>query len=385
MIIAFFSDIAWDSLYQRPQHLATRLARLHPVLWIEPVTLGRPVRFRPVLQEPGLYRITLPEFPLNARRPLIRRAAVLASRAACLRAALRAVQRAIVRKALRRLQVPGGTVVCLVENFLWMRIARALRAQRVVFDYIDDAFGFTAFPPYARAEWLAALRGADDVTATSTTLVARIREACPRDVVMIRNGAEFARFAVREDATRPTDLPDGSAPIVGYVGSVYPWLDFPLLDATIGSLQECQFVLIGPVHPGVADQVMALRRHRNFRALGVRPYTEVPSYLHCMHAGIIPFRRTLLTEAVNPVKLYEYSAARVPTVATNFSDDLRAFAEYVLIADSADAFARCIRTAVARREDRAFLDRLSGFGLANDWDARAAQFSRLLHTKDRES
>ena len=60
--LLFFSDIAWDSLYQRPQHIATRMSRTVRVLWVEPVTLGRRPMLSPVELAPGLSRMMLPVF-----------------------------------------------------------------------------------------------------------------------------------------------------------------------------------------------------------------------------------------------------------------------------------------------------------------------------------
>jgi hypothetical protein len=88
-----------------------------------------------------------------------------------------------------------------------------------------------------------------------------------------------------------------------------------------------------------------------------------------------------LTEGVNPVKLYEYSAAGVTTVATDFSPDTLAFADIVLIAHTRDEFADHLRTAIARRNNHEWVAALRAFARANDWEQRSASFSRLLaHT-----
>jgi glycosyltransferase involved in cell wall biosynthesis len=381
--VVFFSDIAWDSLHQRPQHLAARLARQGRVLWVEPATLGSRVLISPREQIPGVFRMTLPAFPLNARKRWIRRLAVSASRILPFRLALAGVQRALLRHGLRLVKAPDEETVCLVENFLFMHLTRFLRARTVVFDYIDDAFGFTAFPGFVRREWLSTVQRADAVTVTSPTLRQRVMDAHPRDVRIIPNGVEFERFAHPAEGTRPADLPPVGQTIVGYTGSIYPWLDFRLLEYAIDSLKEYRFVLVGYLHPEVADDMTRLLRHSNFSYLGLKPYAAVPAYVRSFAAGMIPFKRTLLTEGVNPVKLYEYSAAGVPTVVTDFSDDTRAFSDFVLIARTEDEFVRNIRTAVSRRHDPSFAARLSSFARENDWESRAREFSALLQLPDR--
>ncbi len=383
MTLVFFSDIAWDSLHQRPQHLASRLSRQARVLWVEPATLGSRILISPREQIPGVFRMTLPAFPLNARSRRIRRLAVLASRFLPFRLALSGVQRALLRRGLLLVHSPAEATVCLVENFLFMHLTRMLRARTVVFDYIDDAFGFTAFPDFVRSEWLSAIRRADAVTVTSATLRQRVLDVHPRDVRLIPNGVDFERFAHPAGETWPPDLPPDGLTIIGYAGSIYPWLDFRLLEHAVESLGEYRFVFLGHLHPEVTGDMTRLLRHRNFSYLGVKPYALVPAYVRRFAAGIIPFKRTLLTEGVNPVKLYEYSAAGVPTVATDFSDDTRAFSDFVLIARTEDEFVRHIRTAVSRRNDPSFAAGLSSFARANDWENRAQEFSALLHLPDR--
>jgi glycosyltransferase involved in cell wall biosynthesis len=376
--LLFLSDIAWDSLVQRPQHIATRMALTMRVLWVEPVTLGRRVLFTPVEIAPGLYRMMLPAFPLNARKRWIRRTAALASRLPFLRWAVRQAQRIMLRAGARTIGSGADDIVCLAQNFQLLAASEALKPRRVVFDYIDDVFGFAAWPAYVRSEWHAALERADAVTVTSPTLRRRVLEARSREVRIIRNGVEFSRFAAPSGPGRPADMPPAGTQVAGYVGSVYPWLDFGLLDRTIAAMGDITFVVIGPLHPSVASELARLTRHPNFRYLGLKPYPDVPAYMGSLDAAIIPFKRTLLTEGVNPVKLYEYSAAGVPTVATDFSDDTNEFADIVLIARTDAEFAAHLRTAVRRRTDRDFTRTLSAFASANDWDGRAREFSSLL-------
>jgi glycosyltransferase involved in cell wall biosynthesis len=376
--VVFFSDISWDSLYQRPQHLATRLAGRARILWVEPATLGSRFRLIPREQVPGVFRISLPAFPLNARIRWIRRTAVVASRLVPLRRAVERIQGFLLRLALRRMKAQDDLTACLVENFLFMPLTRALHPRTVVFDYIDDAFGFTAFPQFVRDEWLSTLRRADEVTVTSATLRQRINEAQPRSVRIVPNGVEFERFAHPAGETRPPDLPPADRPIFGYTGSIYPWIDFDLLEYAVRSLPEYWFVLIGYQHPAVAGDMSKLLCHRNFLYLGLKPYAAMPAYVRSFAAGMIPFKRTLLTEGVNPVKLYEYSAAGVPTVVTDFSDDTHAFSDLVLIARTNGEFVQNLRTAVIRRTDQSFQARLSSFAGDNDWNSRAREMSSLL-------
>ena len=61
--IVCFSHLRWDFVYQRPQHLLTRFARRHDVLFIEePVPSEGEARFV-VTEKAGGVRVAVPHLP----------------------------------------------------------------------------------------------------------------------------------------------------------------------------------------------------------------------------------------------------------------------------------------------------------------------------------
>jgi glycosyltransferase involved in cell wall biosynthesis len=271
---------------------------------------------------------------------------------------------------------PGGCAV-VIQNFQLIHLARSIQPATLLFDYIDDAFGFTAMPAYVRDLWKETVTSSNLVTVTAAKLQQQIGGVRSGAVHIVRNGVEYERFA-GDTSPRPDDLPSGDRPIVGYVGSVYPWFDFDLVAATAAKMRETNFVIIGPGHPDVAGRIDELRRHPNIHILGPRPYDRVPAYVRHFSAGIIPFRRNTLTESVNPVKLYEYSAAGIPTVTTCFADDLDEFRDIVHLARSEQEFMEKLSHALAesRAPDAILLRQL--FGRQNDWNARITAILSLL-------
>jgi hypothetical protein len=104
---------------------------------------------------------------------------------------------------------------------------------------------------------------------------------------------------------------------------------------------------------------------------GERPHGELPTLRAAFHVEIIPFRINALTNAVDPVKLYEALAGGRGVVATPM-DSLQPFARKGLLALATtpagfvDAIEKIVlapaEDAEARRE----------FARANTWDDRAA-------------
>jgi teichuronic acid biosynthesis glycosyltransferase TuaH len=288
------------------------------------------------------------------------------------------VQRALLHRALQHLKIDPGELGILIENFQFIGMIRDLSPRVTLFDYIDDAFGFTRLPGYVREEWVETIRRADCVTATSPTLKRQLEAAGARDVEVVSNGVEYQLFA-GEKGDRPTDLPAG--PIVGYIGSVYPWLDYELIGQVARAIPDAHVVMMGHAHPEVREMLRALSEHPNFRFLGSRPYREVARYLRHISVAIIPFLKTPLTAAVNPVKLYEQSAAGIPTVATDFSQDLQEMSGLIGIGRSHDEFLALVRASLRDTGNPDLTARLQAFASEHDWDKQAGRIIALLEER----
>ncbi|MBI1803934.1 MAG: glycosyltransferase [Ignavibacteriae bacterium] len=366
MIIIFLSDIAWYGLHQRPQHIVLALAKRWPVLWVEPAVLTRRASFTPKLVQPNIYTMSFPVIPYNARSPLIQVVAKFLSRFPLARGIVHVWQRSVLRKALSSLEINDPDRVFILHNFHVIDLVDEFHPSVVVYDYIDNAFGFTRLPKHIIEAWKKTIKQADIIIVTSPTLAKQIESIRSDNIHYVGNGVEFDHFAKAGIVQSPLDLPTGK-PIVGYIGAVYPWLDYDLIKRACTELPAIDFVFIGPVHPQVRDVVRELGRLPNVKFLGFKPYKDIPHYLHRFSVGIIPFKKNELTASVNPVKLYEYSAAGKPTVSTDFSDDLCEFKDLIFIARSQDDFLSSITTAIQRSRESRFMESLVTFARTHDW------------------
>ena len=361
--VVWLSDIPWGSLWQRPQQLATRFPADSRILFVEPWTLGHSPSFRPAVVTERISRVSFPFLPLHARSLAQRRLAYRIGDSALGAGALFALQRAWAR-TLGGFGRPGGRRLALVQNFLARPSLAAFRPERTVYDMIDAPLHFAPVPPRLVPHWEGLLREADRVIVTSAPLASLAKAGGAGDPRVIGNGVEVARF---QAAARARDLPgDPSAPILGYVGSLHSWFDVPLVRALARALPRARVVLVGPAHPATREDLeRAQGESPNLFWLGPKPYAEVPSIVRAFRAGLIPFRRTPLTEAVNPVKLYEYAAAGVPCVTTRFTDEVRAWGDAARIADSEQEFiAACSALVLAPLDPVP----LVAFARLHDWD-----------------
>jgi glycosyltransferase involved in cell wall biosynthesis len=294
-----------------------------------------------------------------------------------LRRLISLVQRMLFQKALDRLGWHKELCGFVINNFQLASLVKRSDAAFVLYDYIDNVFGFTRLPKHVVAQWRETIRTADLITVTSATLARQLEPHRARDVHIVGNGVEFTFFSEGRELLPPQDLPTGK-PIVGYTGAVYPWLDFELLYSVCSPLKSFNFVFIGPIHPEVSTQVRSLSRLENVRFLGFRPYETIPGYVRSFDAGIIPFRKNELTAAVNPVKLYEYCAAGKPTVATAFSQDILQFKDKIFIADSTEDFLAALRKAIEKSRDPSFVACLQEFAYEHRWETKTTLILQLI-------
>ena len=371
--VVWLSDIPWASLWQRPQQLATRFPDDARILFVEPWTLGHEPALRPRPVADRIHRVSFPFLPLHARSLGLRRFAYRLGGSGVATGSLFALQRAWIG-TLRRFFRPGAKRLTLVENFMAYPTLRSWRPDRVVYDMIDAPLHFAPVPPRLVPAWEALLREADRVVVTSGPLESLARNGGASRIALVGNGVEARRFA--EAAAHPAPLPGASgAPVLGYVGSLHAWFDVPLAGALARRFPECRVVLVGPAHP---DTASAIAREAltapNLHWIGPRPYAEIPAIVAAFRVGLIPFRRTPLTEAVNPVKLYEYAAAGVPCVTTRFSDEVDAWGSAARVAETELAFLEAVAATLARDPDRAAL---RAFAAAHDWDTIARRFTAV--------
>jgi GT2 family glycosyltransferase len=101
--------------------------------------------------------------------------------------------------------------------------------------------------------------------------------------------------------------------------------------------------------------------------LGHKPYLEMPDYLHGFDVCTVPFVLNRVTEATDPVKLYEYCSQGKPVVATNMPELARC-GRLVYIAGGAEDFAKKLDLALLEQPD--IIQRRIDFAAANTWARR---------------
>ena len=251
----------------------------------------------------------------------------------------------------------------------WQPLASRLKEKLgcpVVFDVLDDFAQFSNVSSARAGEERKLAGEADLVLATSKALY----EKCSRrgSALMLPNAGDPGHFGA---APAGAPLSGYARPVVGYFGAISDWFDAGLVRYLAERRPGYTFVLIG--HSFGAD-VSALDLP-NVELPGEKPYAELPGYLHCFDACIIPFKDSELIRATHPVKIYEYLAAGKPVVATDMAE-LRPMSELCYLASSKEDFAAKLDEAVS--EDPGAAQKRKEFAGRNTWDDRFAELRKSL-------
>ncbi len=163
------------------------------------------------------------------------------------------------------------------------------------------------------------VRAASATFASSDKLAHRLRAFGGAKVHLTRNVADFDHFKqARNPGHIPDDMlsiPEPRAIMIGALSDHK--VDWALLSAVARSRPDWSFVLVGPIGEEQANKGPAFVRDlSNVHLLGHRPYEVLPDYLRGAAAGLIPYRLTDHTEAVFPLKTWEYLAAGLHVIST---------------------------------------------------------------------
>ena len=220
-----------------------------------------------------------------------------------------------------------------------------------------------------------------DVVITSSRDLFEHSASVHERVTLVNHGVDHARFAAAlTPVKRPADLPGGA--VVGFFGLLSEWVDQELLVRLADALREVQIVLIG--RPDVP--IDRLKAVDNIHVLGPRPFAALPCYVGHFAVGIIPFKVSRLTRAVNPIKLREMLAAGCPVVSTELPE-VEAYATNapgererpgVVIARDYESFVSHVRDYVQQPLAPEARRRLSDGMLSETWRAKTEEILAVI-------
>jgi UDP-galactopyranose mutase len=353
LTIVALSHLRWDFVYQRPQHLLSRAAGQHRVLYVEEPKRDAPTPFMEVREDASGVTIAVPHLSTS-------------STVSDLRLLL---DRQLARETIQNLVLWYYTPMALA-------FTDHLLPSAVVYDCMDELSAFAGAPPELPAAEAALLERADLVLTGGHSLYEAKQPLHP-NVHEFPSGIDVAHFAaahrIHDDPPDQSTIPK---PRIGFFGVLDERLDRELLASVAARAPGWAFILIGPVAKIDPND---LPRGLNLHYLGPKSYHDLPRYIAGWEVAMMPFALNAATKYISPTKTPEYLAAGKAVVSTPIADVVRTYGDIGLahIADTPERFVRAIRDALCEPTAER-LGRVQAVLSTQSWDGIWSRISERL-------
>jgi glycosyltransferase involved in cell wall biosynthesis len=343
-----FCHLRWEFVYQRPQHIISRMAAKQKVLFIE-----EPVGASPDGNTGRLKEIT-PN--LHVLQPQVNSIPEIAS---------------ILDTWITDREVSTGWFYSPAFEGL----SDEFRFTRIVYDCMDELSLFKGASRELIEQENRLLKKADFVFTGGKSLYEAKSKLHP-NVHCFPSSVDCSHFAqARNGIPVPEDIAAVPQPIVGYYGVVDERIDLPLLKELAALNPAVSFVMIGPL---AKISESDLPKAENIYYFGMRSYAELPAYLKAFRVAMMPFAMNDATRFISPTKTLEFMAGNKPIVSTPVYDVVRDYSHCVSIAPDPHNFSKAVHRILEEPAPEQLRPAFGSILKATSWDNTVSGMNKLL-------
>lgn len=343
--ILVFSHLRWNFVFQRPQHILSRLARRRRVLFIEePIYSAEPEHWNIQRIEGTSVTVCTPCTPVS-------------------QSGFTSSQLPHLKELLAKLidaEKPQDYAVWFYTPMA-LPLADKLRPKCTVYDCMDELSAFRNAPAEL-TRFEADLFQRADLVFTGGRSLYEAKRTKHKSVHCWPSSVDAAHYAQARE--RQLDHPEQAhlgSPRLGYFGVIDERIDVALLQTLAERHPEWQISLVGPV---VKIDPEILPKYPNVHYFGQRSYEELPKFLAGWDVCLLPFALNESTRFISPTKTLEYMAGDKAIVSTPIRDVAASYSDVVRVAPSGEQFLDACEQAL--REP------------AESWQKRSARMREIL-------
>jgi hypothetical protein len=226
--------------------------------------------------------------------------------------------------------------------------------KKIVFDIVDDLASYKKKGSrefnYIRKCIDRIIQKSDLVIVTASTLFEKYRKMA-KNISLIPNGYDSNLFSC-EVTKKPDDMHDIKPPIIGFIGTLFSFLDYELLAYVINKNPDKSFVFIGHCEENSRNVWMDIIKHDNVYWLGKKRKEEVPRYLFSFDVCINPFQVSDVSRSVSPLKVFEFLAMKKPVVSVRMESlEKEEVAPYISFSSSYEEFSEKLNKALQNKNN----------------------------------
>ena len=341
-----FCHLRWDFVYQRPQHLISRMAKDQKILLIEEPWFRE--------HEEGS-RLTKINDNLHVLQPNVRH--------------IEEIETVLAQYTGKKAAIGwfySASFVPLLSYFDF---------DTVVYDCMDELTLFKNAPEKLIEQERYLMANASVVFTGGKSLF-ESKAQHHDNVHCFPSSVDQEHFAKAQNGIAiPHDIANIQGPIAGYFGVIDERINLQLINEVALLKPDMSFVMIGPLAKiGEHD----LPRQHNIHYLGMKDYKELPGYLKAFSVAMMPFALNDATKYISPTKTLEYMAAGKPMVSTAIKDVVRDYSGCVEIVESAEEFSVAIDKLIASAPDVLLEAKYADILKNTSWNATADKMKVLI-------
>lgn len=349
-----FCHLRWEFVYQRPQHLISRMAKNFKILFVE-----EPISFSDG-EEFSAHMIQVNR-NLAVMQPKVRSIADIP----------RVLNQYIANNVVPMAWFYSASFVSILDFRTF---------ETVIYDCMDELSLFKGAPQQLIDNERTLLSQADIVFTGGKSLY-ESKQQLHDNVYCFPSSVDQEHFATALNGIAiPDDISQIPSPIVGYFGVIDERINLELISESARLLPNVSFVMIGPLAKISEND---LPRLSNLHYLGMKSYEQLPAYLKAFDVAMMPFALNDATKFISPTKTLEYMAAGKPIISTRIKDVERDYQHCVAIVDSVQDFCDAVQNIKIDKSSRmsSYAEILSN----TSWDTTASKMQNIIKQKHYEA
>ncbi len=358
-----FSHLRWDFVFQRPQHLLSRLSKNRRVLFVEEPIFSQGEPHWEKIDGGNNVLVCRPHTPVedggfcDAQMPILKEL----------------VAKLILEEKLSNYAAWFYTPMALP-------LSEPLVPNAVVYDCMDELSAFL-HAPRQLLDNEAQLLALSDLVFTGGPSLYRAKKNRHPNVHCFTSSVDSEHFYKARNGTakEPAEQANLPHPRLGFFGVIDERIDLGLIAYMADAHPEWQIVMVGPV---VKIDPATLPVRSNIHYLGQRQYSELPGLISGWDVCLLPFARNESTKFISPTKTLEYMAAERLIVSTPITDVEEPYGKIVYLGETPEAFTSACEIALHASETEKWT-RISAMRQVlqkTSWDSTAKGMEDLIES-----
>jgi len=190
-----------------------------------------------------------------------------------------------------------------------------------------------------------AIRHANINIVSATKIKDKYQKYAQNEIIVIPNGHDLDMNKLSNPKPAPPDIVKISKPRIGFIGTLFQFIDEELLYQIIKARPKYNYIFIGNI-----EDNFPIQRFNNFKnvfILGKKPKEQIHNYINSFDITINPFKIHEVNDSVNPVKVFEYLANKKQVVSTYmYSLMQEEISKYIHFAKNQDEFIKLLDSLV---------------------------------------